>query len=136
MKKLIMRVTDAETREVLQEETCDLVMAICVSDSGSTEIGEGREERSTAGITFAGSPKAKAKLMITLLDAAATAISQAIRHAVERAAPIEWTARRDGLKQVSAKLKDDIKQVDAIYAFAEDLRKILKEGVGHGSEVS
>ena len=133
MKKLIMRVTDAETGEVLQEETCDLVMAICVSDSGSTEIGEGREERSTTGIAFVGSPKAK--LMIALLDAAATAISQAIEHAVERAAPFEWTARRDGLKQVSAKLKDDIKQVDAIYAFAETTRKILKEGVGHGSEV-
>ena len=133
MKKLIMRVTDAETGEVLQEETCDLVMAICVSDSGATEIGEGREERSTMSLAFVGSPKAK--LMIALLDATATAISQAIGHAMERAAPIEWTAWRDGLKQVSAKLKDDIKQVDAIYAFAETTRKIFKEGVGHGSEV-
>ena len=131
MKKLIMRVTDAKTGEVLREEACDLVMALCVKQ-GKTKIISDKEEEESADTALCFMGHMDAMLTISLLDSIAVGVTEGVRLASGRVSPIEWGTRQKYLEDARDKLQDSVKQVEILCA----LGAILKKEEAHGAKIS
>jgi len=131
MKEMTMRVTDSKTGEVLREEPCDLLMALCVKQ-GKTRMVSDKEEEESADTALCFMGHMDAMLTISLLDAIAVGVKKAVRLASGRVSPIEWGTRQKYLEGVRDKLQDSVKQVEILCA----LGAILKKEEAHGAKIS
>lgn len=128
-----MVVTNVETGERIRDEECDMVLAVCVHKEEENETDRGHEEVLASSISLLG--RAKAPYTLSAISAVSVAVKTLVGRAMERVAPIEWAARRDGLEKVRDALKASVERVEVLCAMAGAVDLDKWEEERHGPEV-